>query len=223
MTDTPDPTLPPGVAHDPRERSQAVDRAVALMDVLSDGGPRSITQLAAELDVSRGAVYRMINTMAEHGWVRRTDDAGVQIGLGVLRIGAGVLPFVRSVSRGVLHHVADAVGATAHMTIAEGNRARALVVVEPSWTDWHVAYRVGSSHALTQGAAGKAILRARQGYSGCVSTAGELQPGAVGMAVALQVPGVEASLGVVAMSPLDQARTEAVLENAAVALARRLV
>ena len=33
-----------------------------------------------------------------------------------------------------------------------------IAVVEPSWTDYHVAYRVGSRHPLSTGAAGKAIL-----------------------------------------------------------------
>ena len=36
-----------------------------------------------------------------------------------------------------------------------------MAVVEPSWTDFHVSYRVGSRHPLHQGAAGKAILLGR--------------------------------------------------------------
>jgi DNA-binding IclR family transcriptional regulator len=41
--------------------------------------------------------------------------------------------------------------------VADGDEALALAVVEPTWTDFHVAYRVGARHPLSQGAAGKAI------------------------------------------------------------------
>jgi DNA-binding IclR family transcriptional regulator len=57
--------------------------------------------------------------------------------------------------------VADSVGATAHMTIVEGNEALAAVVVEPTRSDVHVAYRMGARHPLESGAAGRAILAAR--------------------------------------------------------------
>ena len=51
----------------------------------------------------------------------------------------------------------EKVGCTAHLTVVEGAEALALAVVEPSWTDFHVSYRVGTRHPLAQGAAGKAV------------------------------------------------------------------
>jgi hypothetical protein len=33
----------------------------------------------------------------------------------------------------------------------------AYLVVEPSWTSYHVAYRVGARHPVGRGAAGRAI------------------------------------------------------------------
>ncbi|MDI5944007.1 IclR family transcriptional regulator, partial [Micromonospora sp. DH15] len=65
-------------------------------------------------------------------------------------------------------------------------------------------YRTGTRHPLERGAAGRAILAARAGSAGPVSTSGELQPGAYGVAApVLGVPGLEASVGVVALAPLD--------------------
>ena len=124
----------------------------------------------------------------------------------------------------MLRELADAVGATAHLTIAEGDEALALVVVEPSWTDFHVAYRSGTRHRLDQGAAGRAILAGRAGRSGPVSTDGELQAGAHGLAVPLTpgegvaACGVEASVGVVSLEPLDARTVGPRLERAAKAL-----
>jgi DNA-binding IclR family transcriptional regulator len=69
-----------------------------------------------------------------------------------------------------------------------------------------VAYRTGSRHPLERGAAGRAILAGRSGQDRPVATSGELQPGAYGVAApVLGVPGLEASVGVVALAPLDVA------------------
>jgi DNA-binding IclR family transcriptional regulator len=73
----------------------------------------------------------------------------------------------------------------------------------------HVAYRVGTRHSLERGAAGRAILAARNGGGDSfVVTEGELQPGATGIAAPLRgVAGLEASVGLIAIgSALDPAR-----------------
>ena len=77
-------------------------------------------------------------------------------------------------------------------------------MVEPSWTSYHVAYRIGTRHALDRGRGRRAILAARRGQDGYVATDGELQSGAHGIAAPLVgVAGLEASLGVVTMVELD--------------------
>src|SRR3546814_13018073 len=89
----------------------------------------------------------------------------------------------------VLRSLAEAAGCTAHLTVADGDEALALAVVEPSWTDFHVSYRVGARHPLAQGAAGKAILMLRDTASAHFAvTAGELQAGARGLAETGRAP-----------------------------------
>jgi DNA-binding IclR family transcriptional regulator len=190
----------------------------------------TITELAAELGVGRPVVYRLVATLEEHHLVSRDPDARVRLALGVSRLAAAVTPIVRNEARPVLRELADAVGATAHLTIAEGDEALALVVVEPSWTDFHVAYRSGARHRLDQGAAGRAILAGRSGRNGVVSTDGELQAGAHGLAVPVIAAsagnrpeagvgsGVEASVGVVSLQPLDARTVGPRLQRAARAL-----
>jgi DNA-binding IclR family transcriptional regulator len=101
--------------------------------------------------------------------------------------------------------------------------------VEPSWTDYHVGYRVGARHPLDVGAAGKAILLGRAIAAGAaegaelVATEGELQAGALGLAAPiLSLPGVEASVGVVALGNLDTAEAGPVVVAAARDIAERL-
>jgi DNA-binding IclR family transcriptional regulator len=184
-----------------------------------------VTELATALGVGRPVVYRLVTTLEAHHLVARADDGRVRLALGISRLASAVTPIVRAQARPILRELADAVGATAHLTIAEGDEALALVVVEPSWTDFHVAYRSGARHRLDQGAAGRAILAGRSGEAGLVASDGELQAGAHGLAVPLAVasagaarPAVEASVGVVSLEPLDARAVGPRLQRAARAL-----
>lgn len=187
------------------ETSQTLDRGVRVLELLSrTTGGRTVTELAGELAVSRTVVYRLLATLEQHALIRRGTDGRVRLGLGVLQLALRVQPLLGEAARPVLRRLAEDVGATAHLTVLDGTEALAVAVVEPSWTDFHVAYRVGSRHPLTRGAAGRAILAARDGDTGWVVSDGELQPGAHGVAAAVTgVPAVEASVGVVTLGDLD--------------------
>ena len=216
--------MPAGEPAPRAETSQTLDRGIRVLEALAAGGDSSgltVTELAASLGVGRPVVYRLVTTLEQHHLVSRSADGRVRLALGISRLASAVTPIVRSEARPVLRELADAVGATAHLTIAEGDEALALVVVEPSWTDFHVAYRSGARHRLDQGAAGRAILAGRVGEAGPVATDGELQTGAHGLAVPLSVGpggapgGVEASVGVVSLQPLDARAVGPRLERAA--------
>ena len=190
------------------ETSQTLDRGLRLLYVLASGPARgcTVTELAHALASSRPAVYRLVATLERYGLVHRERDGRVRLGFGVLRVARAVQPMLRDAATPVLRGLAEEVGATAHLTIAEGDEALAVAVVEPSWTDVHVAYRVGSRHPLDRGAAGLAILKARGGggQKRYVMTTGQLQAGARGVAAAVPgLSGIEASVGVVALGDLD--------------------
>ncbi|ADU47836.1 IclR family transcriptional regulator [Intrasporangium calvum] len=221
--------------HPPRgtrapETSKTLDRGIRLLEVLARpdlGGGLTITELAAQLDVGRPVVYRLVTALEAHHLVARRPNGRVRLGLGVSRLAAAVRPLVRSEARPILQELADAVGATAHLTVAEADEALALVVVEPTWTDFHVAYRAGTRHPLHLGAAGRAILAGRSGSSELVISGGEIQPGAHGLAIPVLAAAtdagepervVDASVGVVALGPIDPVTTRPRLERAARAL-----
>ncbi len=192
------------------ESSKTLDRGIRLLELLLTPDATAgltITQLAAGLEVGRPVVYRLVATLEQHRLVVRRDGGRVRLGGGLTRLAAGVTPVIQTEALPVLRRLADACGATAHLTIAEGDQALALVVVEPTWTDVHVAYRSGARHPLTQGAAGRAILAGRAGRFEVVATDGELQSGAHGLACPLPpgtsaVPTLDASVGVVSFEPL---------------------
>ena len=189
----------------PAETSQTLDRGLRVLDVLassSDG--LTVTELAARLEVNRTVVYRLVSTLEQHALVRRDGRGRLHVGLGVLHLASAVQPVVRDLAVPVLRDLAEAVGCTAHLTVADGEEALALAVVEPSWTDFHVGYRVGSRHALDRGAAGRAILLGREDGAPYAITTGELQPGARGLAAPVRgVEGLSASVGIVTLADID--------------------
>jgi len=207
------------------ETSQTLDRGLRVLEVLAASpGGLTVTALAAEVGVNRTVVYRLLATLEQHGLARRDSSGLVHVGLGVLALARGLQPVLRELAVPVLRGLAEDLGMTAHLTIADGAEALAIAVVEPSWTDFHVGYRVGSRHALGQGAAGRAILAGREpGRSGWVETRGELQAGARGIAAPLHgVDGLEASVGIVTLGDLDTDAVGPRVVEAARELALRL-
>ncbi|MET7271439.1 MULTISPECIES: IclR family transcriptional regulator [Streptomyces] len=190
------------------ETSQTLDRGLRVLKLLADTDHGlTVTELSHKLGVNRTVVYRLLATLEQHALVRRDLGGRARVGLGVLGLGRQVHPLVREAAMPALRSLAEDIGATAHLTLVDGAEALAVAVVEPTWTDYHVAYRAGFRHPLERGAAGKAILSARQKVAvtepgpGYTLTHGELEAGACGAAAPLLgVTGVEGSVGVVMLS-----------------------
>jgi DNA-binding IclR family transcriptional regulator len=188
------------------ETSQTLDRGLRVLKLLADTDHGlTVTELANKLGVNRTVVYRLLATLEQHALVRRDLGGRARVGLGVLRLGRQVHPLVREAALPALRSLAEEIGATAHLTLVDGTEALAVAVVEPSWTDYHVAYRTGFRHPLDRGAAGRAILAGRGPDKdlgpGFVLTHGELEAGAGGAAApVLGVTGIEGSVGVVMLT-----------------------
>ncbi len=192
------------------ETSQTLDRGLRVLKLLADTDHGlTVTELSHRLGVNRTVVYRLLATLEQHALVRRDLGGRARVGLGVLGLGRQVHPLVREAAMPALRSLAEDIGATAHLTLVDGAEALAVAVVEPTWTDYHVAYRAGFRHPLERGAAGKAILAARRhqipqqatAEPGYTLTQSELETGACGAAAPLLgVTGVEGSVGVVMLS-----------------------
>lgn len=199
------------------ETSQTLSRGIGVLEQLSRSGSAgmSVSQLATALGVGRPVVYRLVATLSQHGLVRRFDDGQIHLGLGLLPLAAGTHSGIRKTAQPILRTLADEVGATAHLTIADGEEAMAVAVETPRWGDYHVSYRVGSTHAVTRGAAGKAIIAGRAGDDRLVLTAGELQAGARGYAIpVLGLVDLQASVGVVTVVEVDEATIDRQIRGA---------
>jgi DNA-binding IclR family transcriptional regulator len=204
---------------------QTLDRGLQALNIISTRtGGVSVADLAAALDVHRAIVYRLVTTLENHGLIARMRDGRIVTGAGVLRLSATFESQFRALAQPFLLQLAEDAGATAFITVAQGDDCTAIQVCEPQMVDFRMSYRVGSRHPIGVGAAGIAILANRaatasdtapvlqartRGYS---ITHGELQKGAIGIASAIQMQDnsgrlpFEACVGIVAMEDLDTLR-----------------
>jgi DNA-binding IclR family transcriptional regulator len=217
--------------------SQTLDRGLRVLKVLAqEPSGLTVTELASRLGIHRTNVYRLLATLAQHRLVRRDRNGRYFLGTGVMELARGVAHDLRTAALPILAELAEKVQATAFLTLADGDEAVALAVVEPRRTNIHVAYRVGFRHPIDRGASGLAILAGRPpqpgerqevkearrlGYS---VTRGELQPGAWGIAAPICVGGrpTEASVGVVTLGERDVASVAPHVLEAARAIADAL-
>lgn len=202
------------------DTSQTLSRGLDVLKLLaSSPHPRTPAQLAAELGLSRTIIYRLVGTLVEHGLVRRAPDGTVGISAGALVLTQHVLGSVREATRDILEDLAREAAATAHFCVADGDDVLAVAVVEPPFTTFHVAYRVGARTARGQGALGEAIEAAGHSETGLFESEGRLVPGAHGIVAALPgLPGPAAAVGVVTLVGQETADMAEAVRRAAVRL-----
>lgn len=195
---------------------QTLDRGLEALEVLADEpGGLTVAELAERLEVDRAVVYRVAATLQARRLVLRDDEGRLRLGVGLVELARGVAPHLRAIALPELRRLAEELEATATLTIADGEEAVALAVVEPPGSDIHVAYRPGLRHPLTRGASGKAILAGRSGDGRCTESHGELEPGAYGIAAPVVLDGwSDASIGAVALAPFPRKAARRVIAAA---------
>lgn len=202
---------------------QTLDRGLSALEIIArrrDG--ISIADLSEELGIHRAVTYRVVATLEAHGLATRGGTGAIRLGAGVMALAGRFRPQLRAIARPFLAKLAARTGATAFLSVAEGEDCVVILVEEPEAGVLRVGYRTGSRHPLSRGAAGIAILSGRpprqddppailqaraDGYS---VTRGQIQRGAMGVASPLRdmtgtAPRLEAAIGVVTIGDLDVA------------------
>lgn len=215
---------------------QGLDRGLAALTFVSQNlAGVTVADVAAHLGVDRAIAYRIVATLEARTLLTHGVDKRLRLGAGVVALAGRFQSQLVRAAEPALQDLADAAGAPAFLTIAHGED-ECVPVLEADPQVGHgpvrVGYRIGLRYPLDKGASGIAILaladrrpddseavrEARElGYS---HTAGELQRGAVGIAVGFEAPGpLRASVGIVTMDDLDPSEVGPMVGAAA----RRLV
>ncbi|ETB10075.1 IclR family transcriptional regulator [Mycobacterium avium subsp. paratuberculosis 08-8281] len=157
-------------------------------------------QLADQVGVHRTIAYRLLTTLAEFGLVAKGEDGRYRPAAGLAVLGASFDRNVRQLCLPTLRALADELGTTVSLLVAEGDQQVAIAVIVPSHVAYQLSFHEGSRYALDRGAAGIALLacmpprpgerelvsRARE--RGWVTTYGEIEPNTYGLAVGVRRP-----------------------------------
>ncbi|WP_082945368.1 IclR family transcriptional regulator [Mycobacterium sp. E2733] len=181
--------------------SQTLARGLTALQMVADApGGLTVQQLADQVGVHRTIAYRLLTTLADFRLVAKGEDGRYRPAAGLAVLGASFDRNVRQVSLPTLRALADELGTTVSLLIAEGDQQVAIAVIVPSHVAYQLSFHEGSRYPLDRGAAGIALLASmpprpgerdlvtRTRERGWVTTYGEIEPNTYGLAVAVHRP-----------------------------------
>lgn len=176
--------------------SQTLARGLnALQLVASSPTGLTVAQVAEDIGVHRTIAYRLLSTLAQFRLVAKGEDGRYRSAAALAVLGASFDNNIRQLSVPTLRNLADELGTTVSLLVAEGDQQVAIAVMVPTNVYYQLAFHEGSRYPLDRGAAGIALLasmpprpmerelvqQARQ--QGWVITHGEIEPNTYGLAV----------------------------------------
>jgi DNA-binding IclR family transcriptional regulator len=201
---------PTGTENTERAGSQTLERGLAVLDLLGQHpGGLSVSQVTAASGMNRSIVNRLLVSLQRTGFASRDEQGRYSVGPSALSLARGGRTALREIARPLLHRLAHDVGATASLVEVLGDLAVTTAVAEPPTDGPRFSYRLGNRAPVDRGAGGLAAMasgprRAREPArvtevreAGHVVTRGELNAGAIGVAVPLTGCGVLAAVNVV--------------------------
>lgn len=147
-----------------RKTIGAVERAMDVLEALRRSGGSTITELAAEVDLTPGAIHTHLATLKRDGYVTQ-DGTTYRLGPGCLLLGAHVRnnnDLLRA-SKGEADKLANETGEVAHLVIEHDGR---LFVVHEMFGEnavgrtYHIEKRAHARRYFHCTAGGKALLAA---------------------------------------------------------------
>jgi len=185
-------------AHGAMPGSQTLARGLtALQAIAATPGGLTVQQVAEGIGVHRTIAYRLLATLAQFNLVARNEDGRYRPASGLATLGASFDNNLRQICLPRLRALADQLGTTVSLLVAEGDQQVAVAVIVPTQVSYQLAFHEGSRYPLDRGAAGIALLASmppRTGERdlvtltrerGWVITHGEIEPDTYGLAVAV--------------------------------------
>jgi DNA-binding IclR family transcriptional regulator len=139
--------------------AQTLARGLAALEMIAAAeNGMTVQEMAERLGVHRTIASRLLCALAGHRLIARDAGGGrYRVGSGVIALARQYEPVLKTAASGVLRHLADKVGATALVTVHDGDSAVAVAVVEPAAMVAHLVYRPGHRSPLDRGAAAYAL------------------------------------------------------------------
>lgn len=187
---------PQAAAIRPAAGSQTLARGLSALQAVSSA-PAGVTaaEVADFVGVHRTIAYRLLSTLAQARFITKGSDGKYRPAAALAVLGASFDNNVRQLSVPTLRTLADDLGTTVSLLVAEGDQQVAIAVIVPTLVFYQLSFHEGSRHPLERGAAGAALLASmaprpgereivRQAREqGWVITHGEVEPDTYGLAV----------------------------------------
>ncbi|MBV1935590.1 IclR family transcriptional regulator [Streptomyces sp. BV286] len=138
----------------------SVDRAISILQVLSQRRVAGITEIAKEISVHKSTVSRLIATLEARGMVEQASmRGGYRLAYGIQRLadGVGQQHDLTVISRTVCNRLAEELKETVIVAVHEGRTVVSIDQVNGS-DSLTIVNRVGQAHPLHPTAAGKVFL-----------------------------------------------------------------
>jgi IclR family KDG regulon transcriptional repressor len=75
------------IPNESRYNIRAIDRGLRVLALLSDGKPRTLTELSADIGLNSSTTFRVLATLASHNYVERDEPSGeYRLGLACLEL-----------------------------------------------------------------------------------------------------------------------------------------
>ncbi len=169
--------------------SQTLARGLAALQLVATSrSGLTAQQVADDIGVHRTIAYRLLSTLSQFRLVAKGEDGRYRAAAALAVLGASFDNHVRQLSLPTLRALADELGSTVSLLVAEGDQQVAIAVIVPTNVYYQLSFHEGSRYPLDRGAAGLALLASmppRPGerelvpqtrQQGWVITHGEIEP-----------------------------------------------
>ena len=101
---------------------RVLDRAIRILSVLSDGKPRTLTELSEEIGLNSSTTFRLLATLAYHNYVERDEQSGeYRLGLACLELARAYHTgnYIRRAALPELERLRDDTTETVHLAVLD--------------------------------------------------------------------------------------------------------
>lgn len=142
----------------PKPVQSALTASEILEALAAVGGQSSLTQLVERTGIPLGTIHRMLQALAQHGYIRQDPDTRLySLGPSIIRIGGMSGRLLGSWSRPILSSLTEATGETTTLSLL--NDADVVYVAQvPSPHNLRMLTELGRRVPAASTAAGKALL-----------------------------------------------------------------
>jgi DNA-binding IclR family transcriptional regulator len=139
---------------------QSVDRAISVLEILSQRGEAGVSEIAAEIGVHKSTAFRLLGALEARSLVEQAEDRGkYRLSFGVIRLAGGVAARLDLIQQGrpVCRRLAGEIGETVNIAVVRSHYAVNLDQVRgPSAVTAH--NWVGQLTPLHATSSGKVLL-----------------------------------------------------------------